>query len=107
MTMMFDQDLDSNRCRSCLETTSLTCDSCRLCLEHCCTCSVDVDPTDKMAGRSMKEKINRVPERHKWRALLKIKGKKSHPDEGGKMGESDRVLPPRHRVLGCMQIRLQ
>jgi len=50
MTMMLDQELDQNRCQSCLETTGLTCDNCQLCLEHCCRCSTDMDPTDTMAG---------------------------------------------------------
>jgi hypothetical protein len=50
MTMMLDQELDQGQCPSCLETTSLACDNCQLCLEHCCACSVDIDPTDTLAG---------------------------------------------------------
>jgi len=48
--MTLDQALDTNLCESCLESTSLTCDNCKLCLEHCCECSIDIDPTDTMAG---------------------------------------------------------
>lgn len=48
--MMLDQNFDQKTCESCLENISVVCDNCRLCLEHCCACSIDIDPVDTMAG---------------------------------------------------------
>ena len=46
MTEPFLEDL----CVYCVDSMELICESCGLCLAHCCNCSIETDPADTLPG---------------------------------------------------------